>query len=52
MQEHFRGKILIRMMGEDKFKEFVREYDKYKAVNIYKQVFEEKLPKRRLRFDF
>jgi hypothetical protein len=39
MQEHFRGKIIKRMLGEDKFKEFVEEYDKFKAINVYKQVF-------------
>ena len=41
MQEHFKGRIMKRMLGETKFKEFVAEYDKYKAYNVYKQVFED-----------
>ena len=52
MQEHFRGKILKRMLGEQEFIKFAKEYDKYKVVNIYKQVFLEELPKKRDKFLF
>lgn len=29
------------MLGEAKFKEFAAEYDKFKAINVYKQMFED-----------
>lgn len=41
MQEYFRGKIIRRMLGETEFRKFAKEYDKFKAVNVYKQVFPE-----------
>lgn len=44
MQEHFRGKIIRRMLGEKEFRKFANEYDKFKAVNVYKQVFPELTP--------
>lgn len=40
MQEHFRGKIIKRMMGDTKFKEFCQEYDKVKLVNVGREVFQ------------
>ncbi len=43
MQEHFKGRIIRRMLGEQKFKEFAQDYDNYKAINIYKQIFKPSL---------
>lgn len=42
-QEHFRGKILRRMMGEEQFEKFCSEYDAVKVVNAGRAVFEEDL---------
>lgn len=41
MQEHFRGKIIKRMLGEAEFKAFADEYNKFKAYGIYKEVFKD-----------
>lgn len=41
MQEHFRGKIIRRMLGEIKYREFAKEYNRFKAYGVYKQVFED-----------
>lgn len=41
MQEFYRRKILSRYMGKEELDKFDKEYQKYKAVNVYKQVFED-----------